>query len=98
MLRGAIMFMVVALIGGGPAHAAVDLRQQGVAGAGSLEVRERRVDLAAVRVGVEVAEAGRNAASHLPVGGRMLTQLQGAAAPRPTDQTGLPPVGEDISR
>ena len=46
----------------------------------ALEVAEREVDLAAVGVRVEVPEAGRHAAAHLPVGRRVLAQLERAAA------------------
>ena len=52
-----------------------------------LEVRQRRVELAAVRVRVEVAQAGRHAAAHLAVRRRVLAELQRPAAmPQPVQR------------
>ena len=59
---------------------AVDLLDQCLARARRLEMRERHVELAAVGVRVEVAEAGRHAAAHLPVRRRVLAHLQLAPA------------------
>ncbi len=71
---------LVAPAGGGLLDAAVDLAQQVLPGLRALEVGERAVQLAAVGVRVQVAEAGGDAAAHLPVGRRVLAQLQRPAA------------------
>ena len=66
---------------GGAAHLVVDVGQQrrpAVALAG--EERERLVEPAAVEVGVEVAQAGRQAAAHLAVGRRAVAPRERAAA------------------
>ncbi len=72
---------LVALLGGGRAHLRVEvLDERRAAVALAAEERERLVEAAAVDVRVEVVEARRHAAPHLPVGRRPRPQAQLAAA------------------
>ena len=74
-------------------HPPIDLLYQCLAGTRLLEMRERHVELAPVRVRVEVAEARRHAAAHLPVRRRVLAHLQLApAVAQPVERREL--VGE----
>lgn len=54
--------------------------QTGAAGLGAEEGRQGGVQSAAVEVGVKITQTGRQAASHLPVGRRMLAPGQDATA------------------
>ena len=72
---------LVALLSRRRGHPVVDLLEQGRRGAlGGLEQRQRRVDLAAVGVGVQVAQAGGAAAAHLAVDRRRVAPAQRASA------------------
>jgi hypothetical protein len=63
------------------AHLVLDVGEQRRAAVlGAAEQPERRVEPLAIEVRVEVAEAGRQAAAHLPVGGRVRAPRQPAAA------------------
>ena len=71
---------LVALLGRGRAHLRVDVREQRPAAVAAREEAERRVEAAAVEVRVEVVEARRQAAAHLPVGRRPRAHAQLAPA------------------
>ena len=89
------------------AHLRLDVREQRRS-AVDLEEAERPVEPLAVEVGVEVAEAGRQAAAHLPVGGRVRARVQRAAAVAQPEQRvelldqlgggGAPADGADADR
>ena len=88
-------------------HLRLDVREQRRS-AVDLEEAERPVEPLAVEVGVQVAEAGRQAAAHLPVGGRVRARVQGAAAVAQPEQRvelldqlgrgGAPADGADADR
>ena len=60
--------------------------QRGAAVAAVDEQAQRLVEPLAVEVGIEVAEAGREAAAHLAVGGRVVAARELAAAVAQAEQ------------
>ena len=78
---------LVAAVGGRRAHLALDVVEQR-RGAAVLarEQAERRVEALAVEVGVEVAQARRQAAAHLAVGRGMVAARQPAPAVAQAEQ------------
>jgi len=83
---------LIEALGGRLAHLLLDVvKQRPPAVVFALEQRERRVEPAAVEVRVEVAEARRQAAAHLPVGrGIVAAPERATAVAQPEERVELP--------